>query len=440
MEISPPHLPQQFFEMLVESQRWSPEALVSHQRNQLGKLLIHAKKTVPFYEHRLDAVIGSDGNIDWDNWHEIPVVKRQDLHDARDAMQSQELPAGHGPIGTSSSSGSTGLPVVITANGISRSMWRALRWRVQKRLGFDWSRRMLSRMGDIEGPVDWPRGTPKGPWGPPWDAGAQKGFWWSLNSKVPNAAILDFLDKRPCEYLVAGPKTAHLLALESIRSNRPLHLEKIVVQSGKLGDDDRAICEKVFGAQVMEVYSSKEGGQIAHPCARGRLHINTEAVLVEVLGPDDRPVLPGAVGRVVITPLYSTAQPLIRYDQGDLARVGEGCDCGLTLPVLDEVVGRTLAVFQHPDGRTAVRILPNSARDLLDCEFWQMAQTGPLEYEVRYVPRDTGAPGDEAGFTALFRSIYFEDAQVRYRRVEEIPLTAAGKLLEYVNEWSRPVG
>lgn len=431
-------LQRQFFDMLMESQWWSAEQLRNYQRSQLSQLLRHAKKNVPFYEHRLDAVVKPNGDIDWDRWGDIPIVKRADLREHREAMQARELPAGHGPTGTNSSSGSTGIPVTVTTTRLARVARDAMRWRSDRRHDLDWSRIALSRMGDIEGPVDWPHGTPRGPWGPTWDEAGQSGFWWSLNSSTPNGAILDFIQRHACSYLVSGPTSAHILALESIRLDRHIKLDRILVQSGKLGEEVREIARRVFGAGIVELYSSKEGGHLASSCAHGRLHVNAEAVFLEVLGDDGRPVGPGETGRVVITPFYSTAQPLIRYEQGDLAVVGDRCACGLALPALDEIVGRTLAIFRHPDGRAITRILPDAARDLLDCEFWQMAQIGPNDYEVRYVPKSAAAAPDEPAFAALFRSIYFDDSAVQFKRVPEIPLTRAGKLLEYVNEWQRP--
>jgi phenylacetate-CoA ligase len=115
--------------------------------------------------------------------------------------------------------------------------------------------------------------------------------------------------------------------------------------------------------------------------------------------------------------------------------LGTGCTCGSTLPTIDAVMGRTLAIFRHPDGRGLLQIVPNSGRDLLDCQFWQMAQVGPNDYEIRYVPRDWGRLGDEPAFSELFRSLFFQDSEIRYKRVREIPLTPAGKLLEYINEY-----
>ena len=424
-----------FFDMLTESQYWRRDEMRNFQRSQLRQLLAHARKNVPFYAERLEPLFRFDGSIDWDRWTDIPVVARKDLVEHRDTMQARSLPSGHRLAGTVRSSGSTGVPIEITLTSHIAIAADALRWRVHQWHGLDWSKNILNRLGDNQGPIDWPQGTPRGPWGPPWAPEAVDGFAWSFNSKVPHDVILDFLESHNCPYLVSAPKVTQLLAREATAKKRSVKLAAVLMHSGEVGQTDRDLVRETFGARLIEHYSSKEGAQMAHECPAGHLHVNAEACLLEIVDDDGQPCAPGALGRVVITPFFYTAQPLIRYDQGDLAVAGETCECGRTLPVLASIAGRSLAIFRHPDGRSIVEKMPDSARNILQCDAWQTAQVGPNDYEVRYVPRDWEAVGDEASFIGFFRSLYFADATVRLKRVRDLPLTAAGKMIEYVNEW-----
>lgn len=174
---------------------------------------------------------------------------------------------------------------------------------------------------------------------------------------------------------------------------------------------------------------------MAHPCELGRLHVNAELCLIEIVDPDGQPVSEGQLGRVVVTPFVNMAQPLIRYEQGDIARVGGPCSCGRKGPTIEALEGRNSIFFTHPDGRKATSLLPERARGVLKCTFWQIAQTGPLRFEVRYVPDDPAVWGDEDEFVRIFRTQYFEDADVRLRRVAAIPLSPRGKFIEYKIEW-----
>ena len=103
---------------------------------------------------------------------------------------------------------------------------------------------------------------------------------------------------------------------------------------------------------VADVYSANEVGNIAFRCQAGSLHVQPEAVLVEVLDDAGRPWATGATGRVVVTALHNIATPLIRYEIGDYATVGGNCSCGRAHPVLARVLGRVRNLAHTPDGRS----------------------------------------------------------------------------------------
>jgi len=426
---------QQFYDMLLESQFWPRQQLVDYQRSQLEQLLRHARANVPFYETRLDPVFARDGSVDWDKWEQIPIVKRSDLVEHRGAMQARVLPPGHGPVGRSSSSGSTGTPVTVSITRLAKLASDVTRWRAHRWHGLDWSAVVCARFGDNPERSSWPDGTAMGPWGPPWIDEARRGQSFEINRLAPSAELLEFLKRKGPRYYSSAPKPAHALALESERLHLPLKLDAILTHGEGVSDADRQQVRRVFGAEIIEHYSSKEGMQMAHPCPDGRLHVNAEAVLVEIVDGSGRHCPAGAVGRVVITPFFQTAQPLIRYEQGDLAIAGGSCTCGRSLPTISSIVGRLTHMFIHPNGRRVAEKLPDRYREGLGALAWQIAQVGPTNFEIRYVPEDLEFVGNEAAAAQAIRDVYFVDASVSFRRVSEIPLRPGGKYVEYVNEW-----
>jgi phenylacetate-CoA ligase len=64
--------------------------------------------------------------------------------------------------------------------------------------------------------------------------------------------------------------------------------------------------------------------------------VPSEAIIVEVVDDQGRPCRDGEIGRVVATPLFNLAGPLIRYEIGDYAEAGT-CECGRALPTLKRV-------------------------------------------------------------------------------------------------------
>lgn len=428
-------LQHELFDMLMESQYWSPSQMQAYQRGQIEQLLRHAKTQVPFYENRLDAVFARDGSIDWDKWTELPIVKRSDLIDHRDAMQAKLLPRGHGPVGTIQSSGSTGHPVTTTLTKLTKISSDAARWRANVWAGLDFSQVMCLRNG-VETDVVPPYGVEEGFWGPSWDPAARRGRIFRMTRKWSSADQLDFVIRTGAPYVAIGStKVGRILGLEALQRGLRPAVSHILVNGEPVDSEDRDVCRRAFGAEIVDLYSSKEGAHMAHPCPVGHgYHVCAERVLIEIVDAVGRPVPPGVSGRVVITPFYNTAQPLIRYDQGDMATFGPPCDCGRNLPVLHSLDGRVVHMFRHPDGRRRTRGFPEKYHQTLDARMWQFAQVGPLDFEIRYVPVDPDRRGDEAEVATAFREWFFDDARIVFKRLDAIPLTASGKYMEYVYE------
>ena len=118
------------------------------------------------------------------------------------------------------------------------------------------------------------------------------------------------------------------------------------VSSETVDDDLREACHETFGCRIVENYTSGETGYIALQCPQcAKLHVQSEVALVEVIDAEGRACQSGEIGRVVVTPLHNFAMPLLRYEIGDEAEVGEPCACGRGLPALSRIVGRTQDYF-----------------------------------------------------------------------------------------------
>jgi phenylacetate-CoA ligase len=406
----------------------------AYQREQLEQLLRHARQNVPFYEDRLDVVFRPDRSIDWNRWGEIPILKRQELADHREEMLAHIVPAGHGEARDYTTSGSSGLPVTVRANSIAALANRAAELRALSWHGIDYAKNLCT-FTPAKGEAMWPDGRRLGPWGPSWVTGTSAGRHLQINTYETSSHILDFLKQSEAEYLVASPMIAYALALEAERLGSKIALEKMLYQGAAEPPAARDARLRVFGASALSRYASKESNGIGHTCPTGpHYHVHAENILVEVLDESDQPCAPGQTGRIVATPFLSTHQPIIRYELGDLVTVGQACNCGRTLPVLQEVSGRVNHVFRFPDGSTSYRRLPQSMRQQLKCGMWQVAQVAPLEIELRYEPLNWDEIGDEASVVEFLRMINHPDVKVSVKRVQAIPLTAAGKLIEYSYE------
>ena len=118
-------------------------------------------------------------------------------------------------------------------------------------------------------------------------------------------------------------------------------------------DETREIVREGLGAKIIENYSSQETGLIAAQCPKhDHLHVLSSVTLVEIVDENNEPCSVEQPGRVLVTSMQSYGMPLIRYEIGDIAEWGAPCDCGITLPVIKKIWGRTRHMITHPDGRT----------------------------------------------------------------------------------------
>lgn len=425
-------LQHQFYDMLMQSQFWSAERMRDYQRSQLTQLLRHAKKNVPFYEGRLDAVLRPNGDIDWDRWSEIPIVKRSDLIDHREAMQARELPPGHGHTWNVASSGSTGAPMTTTQNrltslGSNAAVGRAFTWH-----GVDLNKTLVNIYGDDPAKAPWPRGQDRGQWGPAFMRSGKTGPRFDLNLLARPEQALEFISRKQPHYLSGLTTRIMVLAHETMRRGLPIKLELILTRGEEVTPERAELFNEAFGARTLALYSSQETHKMAHPCPECQTyHVNAELMYLEVIGEDGREVEHGGSGRVVVTPFYNTAQPLIRYQIGDIAELGVS-QCRRTLPVLQRISGRVAHMFRLPDGSF---ILPNVAdRDVvrLGARMWQLAQVAPDQVEFRYV---AGSKADDEGaFFDLLRERLHPAFKCTIMRVDEFVVAPNRKHVPYINE------
>jgi phenylacetate-CoA ligase len=435
-----PNFTQRIYGMLMESQYWSPGQMLAYQRSQLKQLLHHARATVPFYKTRLDAVFKKNGEIDWDRWHEIPIVTRADLRDQRNQMQASVLPPDHGPTKDYSTSGTTGIPITLTVPSLMSAVNRAALKRVSHLQNIDDRKRFAEfrvnqkngmpisgdcvynvRGSDVQTDID---------------PGDQCGV--VISRRLLPAHKLNVLQSLNVAYLTDTSTGIEILAHENLKRKPALQVEAVIGISMGISDEQRELNRRSFNARTVSIYSSKEGAMLAFQCGDStHFHICSETVLLECLDHQDRPCAIGQPGRVVITPFFQTAQPLIRYEQGDVATLGGNCSCNCLLPVIARIDGRQDSIFRFPDRDvSATGFDHGKAHQLHKATAYQLAQVGSLEVEVRYIcHEDFSAPEMEAVIDHL-KTVLHPGLCVTFKRVADIPFNAGGKQQRIVREFS----
>lgn len=123
----------------------------------------------------------------------------------------------------------------------------------------------------------------------------------------------------------------------------PPRIAGIITQSEALPAEVRAAAAGLLGRMPYARYGMEELGIIGQqvPGSGERFLVNRASQFVEILDLErDVPAGAGEVGRIVVTDLVNVAQPMIRYDTGDLGSFAVDADGAIDSTWLQTVAGR----------------------------------------------------------------------------------------------------
>ena len=213
-------------------------------------------------------------------------------------------------------------------------------------------------------------------------------------------------------------------------------LRAVITTSEKVTPEMRETMEAAFGCPVFEEYSTVENAAFASACEHGRLHVSTDATLVEILRPDGSSCEPGEAGEIVATCLFRRLQPLIRFRVGDEARwASEPCPCGRHFPVIDEIIGRIEDVVIGPDGREMVRF-HGVFVNIKGLREGQIVQKSLDRIQAIVVPTSDFSAETKAEITERVKARLGSGVAVEVICVDNIARTPAGKFQAVVSELS----
>jgi len=332
---------------LIKSMEYrNKEEIKAIQQDKLKKLLLHAHKNVPYYNKILQkscAVI--DNKVNLENFSKIPILTKDIIRENFEDLKSKDLDKRKWYINTSG--GSTGVPVKFVQDkeywdkNIVNKIYYALR--SDKNLGEKEIKIWGSEKDFLEGTIGF-------------KANAMNFLYnrlflnsFDLSEKNIKLIIYNINSFKP--KLIWGYVDSLLILSEYIIDNN-IHLQKpeiIFSAAGTLNNDIRIKIQKAFGGRVINIYGSREMGDMAFECRRGVLHILNHSHYLEVIKENKT----DEFGKIIVTSLNNYSMPMIRYDIGDLSSgfLDGECSCGLGFTMLKDIVGRETSIFITKGGK-----------------------------------------------------------------------------------------
>ncbi len=359
------------YRALLQTDTASEALLADLQLHRVRRVLAHARRWCPFYAERLrDAGIDPQHIRNLEDLRNIPPLSRVDLMDHRNelvdrrlqaalaAANRQQRPPGQ-PIPfaafrqerlvRNTSTGSTGEPVVFYEDGSTTARSWSHELRLKHWFGLAPGERE-ARFARVS--TEYVARSKA--------LRARRLLWNQLVlpgmnlAKEDYASCLDALRTfRP--RILFGITTA-LTGFARYLNGLGAKCEEVAPQlvitwAAPLYDHERALLEETFGCRASNIYGSREVGHVASRCPAGGLHVHQEDYYVEIEHDAAHSDAHGA-GQILITPLFPTPMPLVRYRIGDVGTLaGSHCLCGRKHVLLGDLLGRTAEVFVTRQGR-----------------------------------------------------------------------------------------
>jgi phenylacetate-CoA ligase len=418
-----------------ERESWPSRRFDDHVLSDLRALLVRAAAEVPYYREKW-AAAGIDAarlaRFELQDLRSLPLTPKGDVRDNPESF----IAASAGPpsrLHHYFTSGSTGTPLTVYCTSDDHRLFIAAR----EARSFAWagaSVRMPRSM--IGGRMILPRHDAPPPYYR-WNWAERQVYFSGYHiSRAHASNYVEGLNRhRPL--LLTGYANAHyqlarFMLLDGLRLDyRP---KALVLSSEKLTEEMKTTLYAAFGARAWEEFGAVENCVLATECERGRLHVNSDFGIVEIIDDDGRPVPPGKPGKIVCTGLANRTQPLIRYDIGDIASwAAEPCPCGRDhLPVLEQIVGRLEDLIVGKNGQVTVRFhglfvnLPNIVEG-------QVIQEDLDHIRIRVVAHDGFGESDAQTIRTRISDERLGPLHVEIERVPAIERTERGKFRAVIN-------
>lgn len=394
------------------------DAIEADRLQALSAMLSHAARHSPYYSEQAWALrLRAGGEV---AFHEIPITPKGLVRQRTEQFFSAFVPPSEGPVRVKHTSGSSGEPMQV------RKTQRHFQGNAveNRRLMSGWDIGHHRRVAEILFPdEDHPVGKLEQTTLP---NGSQK---WGL-STLDTGAALDFLQRSAASLVLAFPSIMVGVLERCTETGQTLPIRLISTVSEVVPEELRRQVRHMQDCRLMDCYGCVEAGVIAVQCsACNAYHPADRHLVLELVTEAGKPVAPGDLGRVVVTPLFNRAMPLVRYETGDYAVLAEDSNCSRATRGLGRIVGRESGLFKLPDGGKIAAMLPSGIAHRLGVRQFKLFQTSFTDVELHYIPGPEGAEIEPAKAQAIVDRYLSPQFRVHCRRVSGIPRAPSGKYI-----------
>jgi len=403
---------------------WPAERLQAFSLERCQRVLRHAAERIPYYRRQFQQRgFRAEQFSDFSQLSALPVLTRDQLRASFAELQDAAAPPSS--YFTRSTGGTTGTPVAVVLDRKHELERMLVTHRMYAQMG--------RRLGDstllIAGsPVDFE-------------------LWSSLRERVKNRlfnitvrssfrldpisleALLADLRAGRHRWVIAYASVFDVLCAQLEQRGATLQVANIVPCAELVSDAQRERWRRVLGAQVFEIYGSREmvsmAGETPQHC---HLRVNADLYHVEITDEAGAPLPNGEPGLITVTNLLETTMPMVRYQLEDIG-VLQDSSSGDAFPRLKITHGRVLDIIRTPQGKLLPgEFFPHLMKEVhAVVQRFQVVQTEVGKLTVRIVRTSLYSEQTTRYLESKIREQVGQEVEIEFEFVPEIETSPSGK-------------
>ena len=341
-------------EIINSQEHWTQAQIEQYQLENVQRLIELASKYVPYYRKSFAYSIEFNKKLEnLNDLKKLPFLEKEAIR--KDATQLVDERLNIHFLHQERTSGSTGTPLVIYWPKNMYPKW----WAIDEQRTRFWAGVAQSMPRAMVGGRPIVKGDSKGPY---W---RYNYIWKQLYissyhiSNVTAPGFINAIRQYGSQWITGyGSAIALLGKWLCDHSVEKPQIRAVLTSGDNLSQRNRHDIEEGFGCKVFDYYGSAEGCLLISECEHGRMHIQPESGILEIINEHGKSCKPEEIGEMVVTGLLNDAMPLIRYRTGDLGSWSKEtiCPCGRMSPLISHIEGRNDDYFFLEDGRRVGRL------------------------------------------------------------------------------------
>jgi phenylacetate-coenzyme A ligase PaaK-like adenylate-forming protein len=416
-------------QVMIDSGR-SVASLEKIKNKRLKAILISAYDNVPYYKKLMEDV-NYNPSTDFtgmEDLSKLPLLTKKILKsNESERFIHQDYNNQLTTLFNDSTSGSTGVPLIIYRSTFERALQIAKWLRVLFKNGYLPTQKVLSftspaRLSEGKSLLQ--------------KFGLLRRF--AVDYNLPASESLKAIEEYKPEVVYGNRSSFDLLFDEMEKSNASISYINFVIMTGEcVHESTKSKCRALFNIEPVETYGSVEMGIMAYGIQGQKgLILNNDLTHFEFLKSDGTPAQAGELARIVVTDLSAKIQPFLRYEQGDQVVFEDMMNkSGEIERKIVKIVGRDDDVATLSDGSRITFLKFYEALDVfLGLNQFRVIQTEFDKFEVLLVTDKEYFEQNHNEISQRLAEYCSQDVTYELKLVTSIPQDPNGKIRFLISE------